>query len=517
MKKINFLLIAAALFMAAACDNNNDLLIGETDISAVTNSTLSVLGVPFADEQTLAEIAANPANVPYTTARKLATVEMELGVKQTMQWNGTKLSEKPVVIFDGKSNAKYYEFIVVNGTGDPVGTVTLFAQKEADEVMAYVLPFVRNYSALTTKGSGYKLINGGYPTKILLGIPGKSGEDPSAVIEPETGRTFDEVPSDDVQGFTERLASLSIEELEAFGISDVSAVVAEAQQKDAQRNADAEEFWVIIDSLTSAIEATSDDAIVAAVNSSKSEWTSYDTYRIPAFYTAGMYYTRWNGWCGPSALAWIYRGLYSSYYNDTFLPLYNSSGFSNPGRRELLNSRGRYDFNDAGDADGDGIQNDLDKDWVDAQSINADGGLYARIADLSGLYSWRWAAPRDGLTLPSGLSTALSNVTNGTYGLSGTYLSAGHNHIRNNALPTLLVVDGLSHYVVAFGSEYRYWNWDVYVKIFGKKITISSGKTRTGTWALINDNGYMTEKYGFAPYWRSEVLGLDISYLVIRK
>ncbi|MGB9703089.1 MAG: hypothetical protein ACPL1A_10270, partial [Candidatus Kapaibacteriota bacterium] len=39
---------------------------------------------------------------------------MELGIKESMGWNGTKLSEKPVVIFDGKSRAKYYEFIVTN-------------------------------------------------------------------------------------------------------------------------------------------------------------------------------------------------------------------------------------------------------------------------------------------------------------------------------------------------------------------------------------------------------------------
>jgi hypothetical protein len=78
-------------------------------------------------------------------------------------------------------------------------------------------------------------------------------------------------------------------------------------------------------------------------------------------------------------------------------------------------------------------------------------------------------------------------------------------------------VDGLSHYVVAFGSQYRYWNWDLYIKIFGKKITISSGSTRTGTWALVHDNGYTTDKWGYAPYWRGEVAGFDISYKVIRK
>ena len=95
-----------------------------------------------------------------------------------MNWNGTKLSEKPVVIYDGKSTPKYYEFIVKNESGKEVGTVTTCIKKEADAVISHVLPYVRDYSNFTSKGSNYKIISGGYPNRLLVGVLGKSGENP---------------------------------------------------------------------------------------------------------------------------------------------------------------------------------------------------------------------------------------------------------------------------------------------------------------------------------------------------
>jgi hypothetical protein len=514
MKRFIFIGIVV-LFGMFSC-TNEDLYVGDTTLSPLSSNVAAPSDVPFADEQTLAEIAANPAVISYTIARKLATVKMELSIKESMNWHGARLSEKPVVIYDGKSNAKYYEFIVLDQQDKELGTVTTCAQKESNAVVACILPFVRDYTALITKGGDYKLINGGYPSRLFLGITGKSGEEPSAVIEPETGETVTSIPSGDAQEVITSLSALSDEEKAAYGITNVDEVITEVKQKDAQNKADAEEFWSVIDASVDAINATSDDAITAAVNDSKSTWYSYDEYRIPAFYNSGMYYTRWDGWCGPSAIAWIYRGLYSSYYNGYYLPFYYSFGFKIEKKRETDGSRGYYNYIDTKDDDKDGLQNDLDKDWVTVQSMAIDGGLYAKIADVSGLYSWRWLSPKEGVTFPSGLSDALSSVTNGRYALHGLYFTP-HSHIREKNLPSLLVVNGISHYLVAFGSRYEYWNWDIYTKVFGIRITFSRGKTKTGWWALVHDNGSTTKKWGYSPYWRGEALGADLCYQVIKK
>jgi len=155
------------LAIISSC-NKDETYVGDTRISL--NGNISISDIPFSDDATLSEISSNPDNVSYKTARKLVVLEMELDIKESMNWNGTKVSEKPVVIFDGKSVAKYYEFIVTDELGKALGTVTACAQKETDAAVAYVLPYVRDYSKLTTKGSSYKMISGGYPSRILLGV-----------------------------------------------------------------------------------------------------------------------------------------------------------------------------------------------------------------------------------------------------------------------------------------------------------------------------------------------------------
>jgi hypothetical protein len=238
MKHFNIFSIVV-LFGVFSC-TNEDLYVGDTTISPLSSNVAVISDVPFADEQTLAEVAANPTVISYIIARKLAMVEMELSIKESMNWHGARLSEKPVVVYDGKSNAKYYEFIVINQQNQKLGTVTTCAQKEANAVVACILPFVRDYSEIVTKGVNYKLINGGYPSRLLLGIPGKSGEEPSAVIDAETGETVTSVPSGDAQDVITALSDFSDEEKAAYGITDVGAVITEIQQKDAQNKADAE-------------------------------------------------------------------------------------------------------------------------------------------------------------------------------------------------------------------------------------------------------------------------------------
>lgn len=156
MKQLKFLLVFIALAIISSC-NKDEMFVGDTNISS--KGSVNVSDIPFSDDATLSEIGSNPDNVPYKTARKLAVLEMELGIKESMNWNGTKLSEKPVVVFDGKSRAKYYEFIVTDESGKALGTVTACAQKETDAAVSHVLPYVRDYSNLTTKGGSYRRLS----------------------------------------------------------------------------------------------------------------------------------------------------------------------------------------------------------------------------------------------------------------------------------------------------------------------------------------------------------------------
>jgi hypothetical protein len=512
-------MLAISLAIAAAACSKEDVLIGETEITSINTNALPIAGIPFADEQTLTDIAATPQSISYSVARKLALVEMEVGMRETMDWHGAKLSEKPVVVFDGKSNAKYYEFIVTNEAGEGIGTVTTLAQKKTDRVAAFALPYVRDYASLTTKGNGYKQVDGGYPTRILLGIPGKAGEEVSAVIDPKNNEAAEPEPERDVESIIAQLNSLPPE---ALGDLDVSTTITEIQKRDNENTANAQEFWAMVDATTDDINATTDEQILAKLNESKgaSYWYTYDYYYIPAFNTDAMKYTRWSGWCGPSAIAWIYRGLYSSYYKGTYLPLYSTSSFEKEGYRELFHNfgikwAGFYEFSTDEDADGNGVRDDCDKDWVTSQSANADGGLYARIADLSGMYKWQWATPNEGNTLgfDGGYNAALRDVTNGYYGFSGINFFGSADYIRSAHLPVLISTG--SHIMSAFASKIEWYNWDVYVRIFGCKINISNGKVTSCTWVLIHDNGNLTRKNIYGPYWYSQGFSeYDINFRV---
>jgi hypothetical protein len=119
--------MAALLFLFYLAAKKNDLKIGETKYSVKIDSLGNLSDIPFADDATLNEIGQNKKYVPYKISRKLAVMEMETNLKNSMNWQGMKLSQKPVLIYDGKSRPKYYEFIVQDQQGRSMGTITATA------------------------------------------------------------------------------------------------------------------------------------------------------------------------------------------------------------------------------------------------------------------------------------------------------------------------------------------------------------------------------------------------------
>lgn len=442
-----------------------------------------------------------------------------------MNWQGAKLSEKPVVIYDGKSSPKYYEFIVKNESGIGIGTITTCIKKEANAVISHVLPYVRDYSAFTSKGDSYKMISGGYPSRIYAGILGKSGDKPLSIVDPSTSTIVPSVLNEDAQGTIDAINRLSEDQKANIGIHNSDSLISEIRKSDQIMQEYAKAYWELMDSLASNMNQTTDEQIILAVNSSKGFDTgiSFDEYIIPAFNNQNLKNTHWDGWCGPSALAWIYRGLYSS-YNGTYLPLAGENGFDNSTNaaiyRYTAGNEGYYYFGSSSDDDNDKRINSLDSDWLYSQSIKADGGLYSTLAGVGGLYLWP-AISRDqnGPTLPFALRLALTTVTIGKYFIGVPFIlpgltNSGHIHMRTWRLPVLCLVNNFSHYVVAFGSRTRNYNWAWWAKVFGKKIIISSGSVLTDKWLYVTDNGYTANN---GPYWRNDAfISLDVQYGVYR-
>jgi len=540
MKKSTLFYITILIIFLSSCKKKDFLEIGNTSISKVI-SVSSNSNIPYTDDATLAQIAKNPNFVPYKTAHRLALIQM-ISSSGSTGWNGTILSPKPVVVYDSRSNPKYYEFIVQSQDGTPLGTITACAQKEAAASISHILPYVRDYSFALSKGAGVQLVSGGYPNRILLGIPGKSGSTPSTVIDPFTGQVVDTVPSEDAQGMINALNKYTPAQLDSsYGISNVYSVIDSIQLKDQENKAEALAYWVEMDSLDARLSTMSDDSIAALLTGSKglsiSTYYTTDQYIITAYSNPNLQKTTWNGWCGPSAIAWIYRGLYTS-YNGVYLPTageanfykydlihnnpdrgywpipINGGGYGGPGTS--FKGPGMYFFNRTG--------YDLNRDWVNEQSSAADNGLYGKIADNSLMYLGIF--PNNGVTFPPLLGYALASVTNEKYTLFPIpYINfyiplitpnlPGHTYIRNSHLPLVCLVEWLQHYVVAFGSKYEYWNMETILKIFGVKIIDATVKLKIYQWLLVQDNGNETGP-GYLPFWRNDVLTFDIQYPVVK-
>jgi len=528
MKK-NFYIIITLLITAmfVSCNKpDGTLQVGQTKITN-TNPVVDD-NIPYTDTATLNSIAKTKGYVGYIIAHKLAVIQMNMSIDKQMNWNGTKLSKFPVVVYDAKSNPKYYEFIVKKQDGTPIGTITAAAKEEVGASVAYLLPYVRNYNFVSSKGAAYKMISDGYPNHILVGIPGKGGNSPTGVFDPATGQSVyaDTVLTEDAQGAVAAVNKMSQSTLDSLH-TDAGTLISGIHQRDQQNQQQAVEYWTMADSLNNKISNLSDDSLNAILNTSKGFYTSSDKYIIPPFQNSNIQGTFWDGWCGPSAIALIYRAYYNSYHGF-YLPLQNYAHFNttgylgNVGRKHRTSNAGEYFFNDLNNTQS------TDRTWVRNQSNLIDGGLYYDIANNSGMFWWRETfGGNQGPTLPWNLSYALSKVSDGHLFLSPTpFLTLvplpltsnwpGHVWLRNAKTPLLCWTNFFSHYQVAIGSQIDYWNWDIIIKIWFIRINLGTVSIPTGKWLKMQDNGDKTQSNGYRPYWKNDTWNYDIQYPVIK-
>jgi len=120
--------------------------------------------------------------VDWRIARTFALIELETWRKDN-RWYGGYLSKKPVVIYDGDSKPRYYEFrvVVTNSGYKEIGAITTVARKALGGPIVYALPTVRNYGAVKTKGPGFKILDCDYPS-FGYGMIGKVGDTVSLTV-----------------------------------------------------------------------------------------------------------------------------------------------------------------------------------------------------------------------------------------------------------------------------------------------------------------------------------------------
>lgn len=334
MQKIKFILIPAFLAAIFVMSCQKEVF----DEAEVTNQTIakqnnnSFLNIPYSDSITLSKFNTDAEIVNYNLARKIALLELDAsGFRQELEWEGYTLSKMPVTIYGFDSKPKYYEFIVKDAEGYEVGTVNIEARRKSGAIVNKLSKDIRDYNSLFSKsGDGMQLM-ADWSGNIYMGIVGKSGEEPSTVVNTETGEqvegmrelTDEEILDEVCDLFTTQalennfaLDSISNDSVRIDLENEIKADI-EAQKDSLELEMEFEHlqrdaYWEAIDEYADSLMLISDEEIVEKSSKFLGRlWrritgkNSNGKYAIPE-YAGNLNYNR-GGWCGPWAMNWIYN------------------------------------------------------------------------------------------------------------------------------------------------------------------------------------------------------------------
>lgn len=429
------------------------------ETTKLKNSNANIpIQIPFETDASLTASGANSleANHPivhYKVMRALAYQEIQDNYAEDLNIKGNfSLSSYPVIIYNYNNTPAYYEFIVYQNN-TPIATITTFAHKKTDDLIAFLLPFVRDYSLYNTTDDFYI---GLYPGNPYIGNFSNYGTTPTTLYDKANDRYITPPPVSDIEKLEELYNMLpNDDKLEIGGGKE------EIKQEILLEESEANTYWQIKFNDFEALIATSDGLY-------KTEWqgnkTTATIYGTPHYNNTNLQRTRWIGDCGPAVIAWIYRGLYSS-YNNVQIRIHGDAPIS--GNFRVNNTEGRSFWDP---------QNPNSLSELNTNMGNSDGGLLHKIYDEGNTV---WSGPTAGATMPTGMQNAIKKTTNSNY--KASYVANNHLHIKNKGLPAFRMIGlhGQLHYICEFATK-----------------TVGTKK-----WFLVSDNGATMSG---TPYWRND-------------
>ncbi len=396
------------------------------------------------------------------------------------------LTTNPRAIYDYDGSIKYYEFGLIEDD-EVTATITVYAKREAPHAIAFMFPYILPYEH--TDKDYYV---GDYPHRVFYdGIGYRDIEDSEHI----------RYISLDTTGYWEQIYAQSTSE----EILEWERLKQEVNNGDTEYQTESEAFW---DAVSGAINEVSQSQEIddPCVTDSRPPKYIENTYieHLKDVLGGGNYYCRdytarnyceaaiqqtfWDAGCGPAALAWVYRGLYSNFprHNGSYLPIHGDS------RDTYFRTYTQYSNYCYG-------LNNLDSlCWTNycfvkqaymERSIDVDNGLTAIFFDRCIAVkqnSWQF------LMLPCKLNSAFIEATDSIFGVSGdNTASFAANWIHDYNLPVILLVRELDHYLVAYGYG-------------GISDTYGGDISRTNLFFLVTDNGYTINDGDrhYKPYWR---------------
>lgn len=515
----------ATVLVLTGCDS---LFVSPTErtIAQPETEDTPVSSIPFTSRSVLDRLdSSDETIIPWKLARTLTYIEFRSYLAEEHGWTHATLSEYPVVVYDTQSRPQYYEFIVQNPSGEAVGTITAHGRKVSTEIVSHILPFVRDYGLLQTKGDSYAQVASIYPRSVLIGIPGKSGDDITLMLDPVTGKADTPAEFMTEEETIAKLRAMSPEELQQvakISHGELEQQITQSYADRQQQEAQVTEYWSYFSPVPQEALTVLDEEIDQRfVETKRDRNKRTDSYKKILGPETGNddplnnnQLTFWGGWCVPSSISWAYRLFYDR-YNGTDLPLHGDSDFTSNvqpdqsvithdgfGPFRVATARfSYYDFT--------GRVTKLDE--ISKQSQPRDGGLYYDIARVGQISS-------DGTINPLFLiDDMVSTITKGAY--TATYHLFGrtgmYNQIYNNHKPVFVGALMTNGHAKKGGHMFA---------LAGTKRQVQSGETQFLFWwipwkkigspsYLVHDNGYITgsssalggnSRGTYQPFWVTE-------------
>lgn len=469
LKQLLALLLLGSIVLFGCKKNEVETAIGGKMHKSLEEETM----IPCADSVTLSVFDNDESVIHYKVARYYAYWEIENALSEPLGIEGEeyRLTAFPVIIYDYDSKPKYYEFgVIVNGS--VVSSITTIAKKESSNIISFIFEEPLNYDDC----GNYSYFVGNYPS-VFYGTPSNPGDEPSALFLEDGITSIQDIPSCDI---LVNYANI-IQSMDDTSRWEHANVIDNMSSEIAEMNIGLADFWSLADRRKNSILRMSDDEIIAEVQQDINQRsTTWDKYIIPSYNNYNLKKTQWSGWCGPSAIAWVYRGLYSCYpigYTNNYLRVHGDSAYGI--FTTMLNYIYTYSFYDY-----------TEDSNVCVNSNKTDYGLYYTLLN----YCTTGFGGRP--MYINGMNKATKRVTNNIYAVNLT--TQPHVRIRSYNLPVfnLIGYEWEFHYLVAFGSGYE--------------------KKRNGNiknkFLLVTDNGTRVNFHMRAPYWRSQSPDPGIRY-----
>lgn len=187
--RINRIFTAAVAFSAmfAACQEDEiNPSVGETSIAKTETDFCAT--IPFESKSVLSSFSDDAEVIEYNLARKLALTEfIGTGMDSELGWKGCKLGEIPVVIYGFDNKPKFYDFIVYDAENNVKGTITAYAKRKSSTMIRAVTQGIKNYTGQLSKAGLTASLFMDWSGTEYVGVRGKAGDIPTAVIDAETG------------------------------------------------------------------------------------------------------------------------------------------------------------------------------------------------------------------------------------------------------------------------------------------------------------------------------------------